>query len=227
MLLTVEAPRRQRRAPRSAVPGAASTLSVQLRHDTAAAHVAAEAAFALDARLASREAYTELLVALRGFYRPVEAALVGVAGWERLTPPLDVVARRRAALLDEDLARLGRDEQEPARELNPPVLGLPTPVLPTPGSLAEALGCLYVLEGSALGGRIIARQARRALGEDVPVAFLSSAGRVDLGADWRALQAALDAFGADDAPARRVAVSAARDTFGTLGAWLEQGGSQR
>lgn len=216
-MLTAEPPRRQRRAPRRAAPGAASTLSAQLRERTAAAHVAAEAAFALDVRLASREAYTELLVALRGFYRPVEAALVSVDGWEGLTPSVDVAARCRAARLDEDLARLGWDERKPARAMTPPALG----------SLARALGCLYVLEGSALGGRIIARQARRALGEDVPVSFFSSAGRVDLGADWRSLQGALDVFGADNAPARDAAVAAAKDTFGALGAWLEQEDSRR
>lgn len=84
-----------------------------------------------------------------------------------------------------------------------------------------------MLDGSALGGRIVARRARQALGEDVPVAFLASAGRVDLGADWRALQAALDAFGANDAPARHAAVAAARDAFDTLGAWLKQEAPRR
>ncbi len=216
MLLTVDPPRRQHRAPRPP-DAAASGLSAQLREQTRAAHVAAEAAFALEARLVTREAYADLLVALRGFYAPVEAALVTVEGWERLTPPLEVGARCRAAWIDEDLARLGRDVRAPASAPTPPVTG----------SLAGALGCLYVLEGSALGGRVIARQARRALGEDLPVAFFSSAGRADLGADWRALQTALDTFGAEHPSARGAVVAAAEHTFRALTAWLENQDPQR
>ncbi len=215
MLLTAEPPRRQRHQPLPAA--AAGALSAQLREQTRAAHVAAEESFALEARLASREAYADLLVALRGFYAPVEAALVAAEGWERLTPLLGVDNRCRAAWIDEDLAHLGRDVQGSPSELTPPVLG----------SLAQALGCLYVLEGSALGGRVIARLARRALGEDLPVAFFSSAGRTDLGADWRALQSALDAFGTEHPPVRGAVVAAAEHTFRALTTRLEDQDPQR
>jgi heme oxygenase len=204
-----------RRGSSRRVPPVRPGLSSQLREATRAAHVAVEAAFALDARLAAgRDAYGGLLLDLRGFYGPVEAALVAAPGWARLAPRLDVRSRCRVGLIDEDLRRLGLAGAPCARMAGVPALG----------SLARGLGCLYVLEGSALGGRIVARRAREALGEDLPVAFFSSRGGEQLAADWRALQRSLDAFGARrGAVARRVAVSAARETFGALGGWLTRG----
>jgi heme oxygenase len=210
-------PRPSRRpAPAGAEPS--SRLSALLRDRTGAAHVSAEAAFALDARLASRCAYAALLAGLRGFYAPVEAALASVAGWERLAPSLSVEARCRTALLDEDLRRLRAEPRSAGAE--PPRAGR---VMEAPrlDSLAQGLGCLYVLEGSALGGRIVAREARAALGDELPLAFFTSAGRGDLGGDWRSLRAALDRFGAaEGAPARAAAVATALWTFDALGAWL-------
>lgn len=207
---TVARPRRQ--APRRAAP-VQPTLSLHLSESTREEHVAVEAAFALDTRLAGRDAYAGLLAGLRGFYAPVEAALAAVAGWSSLTPPIDVGSRRRLALLDADSKRLGIGVPRDGAVAAPPALK----------SLAHGLGCLYVVEGSALGGRIVARRARATLGDDLPVAFFSSAGRDDLMADWRRLQAALDAFGAGHpAAAGFCAVTAARATFNALREWLER-----
>ena len=181
-------------------------LSTHLRSATAHAHEDVELAFDLDARLASREAYAALLVRLHGFYGPVEQAL---EGWVGRLPGVDLAARRRAALLDHDLAALGTSVSGPSIE---------SPQLPTAG---QALGCLYVLEGSALGGRLVLRAARDRLGDDLPVAFFGSVGREHLGADWRALKAALDRHGAEHGAAGRTAVTAgARETFAAMSRWL-------
>ena len=203
-------------------------LSTQLRERTRPAHRRVERSFALDLRLVDQNTYGALLLTLRGFYAPAEEALCALTGWDRLTPAIDIDSRRRAALLDEDLGRLevaaaateiagapATTREAPERELR------------EPDGLAGGLGCLYVLEGSALGGRIVARRARVALGAQLPVAFFSGAGRADLGADWRALQAAIDAFGTDhgEADARRT-VAAARHTFASLGAALDRAAAQ-
>lgn len=189
---------------------AAPGLAAVLRTRTAAAHEAAEVAFDLPARLASRAGYADLLVLLRGFYRPLEAALAGLTGWDRLTPPVDLAARRRAALIGADLAALG--VVVPAPDRTQPH------ALPVLRSLAQGLGCLYVLEGSALGGRIVARQARATLGEDLPVAFFANPEGPHLGTGWKALQAALDAYGlAAGEPSCGAAVLAAQQTFAALG----------
>jgi heme oxygenase len=188
-------------------------LSAQLRDETRADHVAVEAAFALESRLGGHESYGALLLALRGFYRPVEAALGAVAGWGDLNPAVDIASRRRADLLDDDLNALRI--KIPVGPVDPPA---PDLVL---DSVAQGLGCIYVLEGSALGGQIVARRARAALGERLPVAFFSSAGRESLHADWRLLQGALDGFWLSHGPGLSLeVVASARQTFAALGSWL-------
>ena len=190
----------------------AESFSASLRLQTAEQHLAVEAAFALPAQLADRASYAALLGLLRGFYAPLETALGALTGWDRLTPPIDLAARQRARLIDDDLRALGLGA--------PPTQPTRQPVhWPELDSLAQGLGCLYVLEGSALGGRIVARQARAALGADLPVAFFTSAGREHLGADWRALQAALDTV-VDGSFAQEV-VTAARQTFTAFGHHLD------
>jgi heme oxygenase len=56
----------------------------------------------------------------------------------------------------------------------------------------HALGCLYVLEGSSLGGRTVARIVRATLGE-VPMTFLTGDGRSDP-VPWLSLCNALARF---------------------------------
>ena len=77
---------------------------------------------------------------------------------------IDLAARRRSALLLDDLAFLGA----PAAPLPAP------PVLPALRSAAQALGCLYVTEGSTLGGRELARRLDHLLppGSDAGRRFL-------------------------------------------------------
>lgn len=185
-----------------------TSLSLQLRGRTRDAHVAAETGFDLDARLVDRDAYGRLLAILRGFYGPLEQALQDVTGWRDLDPPVDVAARRRVHLLEGDLARL-----------SPPSVPARTPTAPEPvlDGLADALGCLYVLEGSRLGGRVVARTARLRLGADLPVAFFAGPRDGDPKADWRALLATLDGFGRSrgEAVCAQV-VAAAERTFGSL-----------
>jgi heme oxygenase len=187
-------------------------FSAQLRRRTRNAHRAVEQLFDLDRRLASRVSYGQLLLALRRFYRPVEDALDQLVGWHAMTPPIDIRARRRSALIDDDLDVLGI--ARPGGQLTMPAL------LPMLGSLAAGVGCLYVLEGSAIGGQIISVRARAVLGEKLPVRFFGSAGRLDPGRDWRSLQLSLDDFGDARPAARGQVVRAAHQTFAAFGASL-------
>jgi heme oxygenase len=191
------------------------SLSVELRERTRDDHVVAEAAFDLNARLADLAAYKGLLMVLRDFYGAAETALGAVTGWEQLTPPVDVRSRWRASLLDDDLRRLGV-----AATARPPDS---RPFSPTLSSLAGALGCLYVLEGSTLGGQIVARRARAALGEQLPVAFFSGPGPNAVRLKWRQLSAALDAFGSlQGGPGMtEEAIVVARGTFAALAGRLD------
>ena len=66
-----------------------------------------------------------------------------------------------------------------------------------PRGFGEAVGCLYVLEGSALGGRVVARMLRARLG-DIPTTFL-----LDCAAEpgrWRRVRKALQSVPTADHP---------------------------
>lgn len=135
--------------------------------------VTAEAHERLDARfsgldLADRDDYAAFLLSQAGAFLPIEAAL-DRAGMGALIP--DWPTRRRAAALLADLAALG---------LQPPAT-IPAPPL---SSTADMLGAAYVLEGSRLGGTILARTVPEAL----PRTFLEPGNPLA----WRAFVTVLD-----------------------------------
>ena len=104
----------------------------QLKAATTVHHERLERRVDIERHLRSRAAYRALLERFYGFHRPVEAVLAPFAG--PFTP--------RHPLLAQDIAALGGD-----------VANLPMATrLPEVHSVRDALGVLYVLEGSALGG---------------------------------------------------------------------------
>ena len=182
-----------------------------LRQATAAAHERLHhlPGFAsLQAGTIGRDEYAALLRRLLVFYRAVEN---GLADAPPLLPyGIDIAARRRSGLLAEDLAFLGA----PAAPLPAP------PALPALRSAAEALGCLYVIEGSTLGGRELARRLDHLLPAD------SESGRRFLlghgprhGAMWREFCAALEACGNNQAR-RDEMIGGALAAFGAFGDWF-------
>lgn len=95
-----------------------------------------------------------------------------------------------------------------------------------PSSLAEAFGCAYVLEGSTLGGVVLARAVQPALGlGDEGTSYLRLRGE-RTGELWRGFVARLEDFGAhasaaDHAAACELAAAtfdAYRDAFARAGA---------
>jgi heme oxygenase len=142
--------------------GSHQSVRAQLRAATADAHTRVDAAFSRFA-LASREDYARFLEAQGGALIPLERALDAGAA-----PALgiDWPARRRSAALLRDLAALGYPAPE-AQELAP--IDVPE----------AALGTIYVLEGSRLGGALLKRSVDAAL----PAEFLAPGAP---GA-WRAL----------------------------------------
>ena len=152
--------------------------------------------------------YRAYLARLYGYVAPLEAALA-VACAD--APALDLSARRKAHLLVVDLEALGLSRDEIAQ--------LPRcAALPDVGNLQRALGCLYVLEGSTLGGRYIEHRLQQLRPEAVATAhaYLRCYGRA-IGERWLAFRAALDGYAADGGEV----IDAACATFRTLHAWLE------
>lgn len=131
----------------------------------------------------SRGAYLVLLRRMLGFHAAAEAALAAAPS---LAPfGIDLAERRRTGLLRADLAVLGAAAG--------PVAEAP---FPAARSAAEAMGCLYVLEGSTLGGRQLARGLDRLLGPGpAGRAFLLGYGPRH-GAMWQGFCAALERCGA-------------------------------
>ena len=121
-----------------------------LRHETRALHDRVEARFDLDGRVRSREGYIGALLALHDLH---DAAATALAAVDRQGESVDTarMATRRGWLAD-DLRVLGH----PAPPSSQQRLDLDGP--------AEVRGCLYVLEGSMLGGRVIARAVATGLG---------------------------------------------------------------
>jgi len=56
-----------------------------------------------------------------------------------------------------------------------------------PHALWEAVGAAYVMEGARLGGQVIARQLRKALGEDIPLSYYDGSM-----APWRAFLSVIE-----------------------------------
>ena len=127
-------------------------LLVRLKRETATAHERIERVFDLDQRTRSLALYRDLLVRLYGFHAAWEPAADAALGDRTFFS-----ARQKTHLLHNDLLALGVAESDLARL----PLCLPTVPLRT---AAEALGSMYVVEGSTLGGTIIAGYVEHRLG---------------------------------------------------------------
>jgi heme oxygenase len=182
-----------------------------LRRHTAPYHLAVERRVDIVGRLGSPDRYATLLARLYGFYEPFEAELDrAVARWGLR---FDVEARRKAPLLARDLAAL---DVAPAA-----VDGLPRSArIPRPTNPLAALGCLYVLEGATLGGRLIARHVTQRLGFGPysGASFFHGYGSA-AGPRWRTFCSVLAAETCSGV-AERAILSGAIDTFVAYDRWL-------
>ncbi len=162
------------------------SLRTALRAQTADCHAEVDAIFGRFSLSDTRQ-YEAFLRAHARAVPAVEEALEK-AGIAALLP--DWPERRRAALLLADLADLGE---------------IPPPPLPQPelGGEAALWGAVYVMEGSKLGGAMLAKSVP----EHLPSRYLSPQGPKG---SMRAFMERLDTSGIDNIAG---AVAAARDIF--------------
>jgi len=183
----------------------------RLRSETAGEHQTVEETLDLLSPELTRDRLVDVLTRMHGFWAAAEAGLDAWAdahpadadrvGWSR---------RRRTALFAADLAALDA-------ELDAGPDG--TPDLPDVPDTDAALGRLYVLEGSSLGGVVIDRHL-------ATLPQLAGAGRLSsfspygdrTGAMWHAFRSVTRERVAAGGDADRV-VDAARETFGALARW--------
>src|SRR6185369_7085753 len=102
----------------------------------------------------SVDRYKRVLESFLGYFEPVEARIAELAP---SAPPLGLELAPRSQLLVKDLMSLGSTAASVAALSRCTDL----PRLTSPAHLA---GCLYVLEGSRLGGAVVARELEQSLG---------------------------------------------------------------
>lgn len=188
-------------------PAASPAILPRLRLETRPFHDGVEANDfnqALTAGTVTAAQTAHFLARMYGFVQPYETALRQQAA--AFGPEWQLEQRYRAPLILDDLARLGH-AAEPVGQ----------PAMPPLNTRAQLLGAMYVLEGSTLGGQVIARQLA-ATGIDGRSFFASRSERT--GPLWKQFGQLLEAAATtEDADA---IVASAILTFQTLAAWLIQ-----
>jgi heme oxygenase (biliverdin-IX-beta and delta-forming) len=192
-------------AGREALPRDGADVLRTLRTATAREHEQVETALDLMSPELDRDRLAGVLTRLHAFWRAAEA---GLDAWAEREPAdaaaLDWVRRRRSALFAADLAALGAETTDDR------------PELPAVVSTDEALGRMYVLEGSTLGGTFIDRHLAALPGLGVRVRAFSPYG-TETGAMWHAFRR----FTRERAEDADRVVGAASATFRALAAWCE------
>lgn len=187
-------------------------FSDHLRAQTDEAHRSLEAVVPLMRPTLSLDDYRGYLAWLYHFYDALEHAVDARA--PGLFEQWDI--RRRVPLLAADIVALGGALPDTGNAL--------TPRLPSMDDTAQRLGLFYVLEGSALGSRVILRHLKTHIGvsADHGASFFDPYGD-RIGRHWAAYRTRLDQAG-QDAAAADTMCNAADETFRTYRAWLLAGG---
>ncbi|HTV24252.1 MAG TPA: biliverdin-producing heme oxygenase [Polyangiaceae bacterium] len=196
-------------------------LLVRLREETSREHAALEASVPLLSETVSRADYVRFLTLIGAFHATVEQRVTLVDGLASVVA--DLPERRKAALIARDLAALGVDAA--AFSAGPASLGRcphepeSRAVVPSIASIDRALGILYVLEGSTLGGQHLHRHLSVSLPEVTASAshFLTCYGP-KTGQMWRTFRQHVERAAPElDA---EVVIDAAREAFAVLLDWF-------
>ncbi len=185
----------------------------RLRASTRAAHTSIETVPALN-RLLSHDLaaadYVETLRRLHAFHAGIEPDLIGALRGRSCAAPL--LDGNRLGAIAADITWFGATLLPPRR--------------PVPASYcsAAALGVLYVVEGSNLGGRVIGRHVAKSLGVGPGTggSYYCGLAAEDAQRRWRVLKEALhieiEATGIGWEPLTAAALA----TFGALEAWMRE-----
>jgi heme oxygenase len=182
-------------------------VRLRLREATRDSHDQVEGELRLLDGSLTPQRYREVLERFHGYYAVLEPAL---DAWHEREGLLDWPARRKLHLLAADLGELGAPDPADL-PMCPEVLAI--------ASSAEALGALYVIEGSTLGGAVIARRLRAQGFAPSALGFFSCYGS-DVGGRWRTWSEVTTAWVGGDRARSDAVVAAARTVFSQLGGWL-------
>lgn len=185
-------------------------LSERLKEETHTAHVAVEKLIIPRIKkLDSGKSYSRLLHLFYGYFKPLEQKIEVFVG-DTVLP--DIKERRKADSILYDVAFVAEQPQE----------DLVCKDLPTISNAAEALGAMYVMEGSTLGGvhltKMIAEKMHFEDGQGV--GFFSGYGSETF-AKWNVFKKHLNEFGGNRQTEDKV-VEAANETFEKFRSWIEK-----
>jgi heme oxygenase (biliverdin-IX-beta and delta-forming) len=180
-------------------------LSTELKNHTKSSHQQLEKKLMLRLRGVKNNAdYATLLHLFYGYFAGLDQLI-------NLNLNIDVLPdyskRRKADLIAADLTILGDVRFTPVQES----------ALPQIQNHAQALGALYVTEGSTLGGQIISQILTRQLGPIEALSFFSGYG-ADTMSMWEIFKDALDR--PENQPGYQI-IAAANDTFLKFGEWFD------
>lgn len=164
----------------------------------------------LDPQL-SQDNYRCLVSNFYGYYAPMESLVLTLPWWDEVG--LNFNERQKTPSLEQDLIILGYEPETLAQ--------LPRcQHLPEVKSIAQLLGCLYVMEGATLGGQIIAKQlqANLSVTQKTGAAFFNGYG-IQTAKHWQAFCTLLTTF-SEHEDSDEIIIASANKTFETLDLWL-------
>ncbi len=185
-----------------------------LKAKTAASHRNVEASPLMQpiaTRKLTPENYTHILRKFYGFFQPLETSIHHLPELEYYLP--DLPNRRKSASILQDLRAINQE--------NIVLASLPLcPDVPQITNVSEALGAMYVMEGSTLGGKIISKIVHETLGytPENGIAFFNGYG-TQTGPKWKAFQETLTRF-AKTPDREEGIVNSATLTFQKLEVWF-------
>lgn len=184
-------------------------LSEKLKEETKQNHQILEKALVGNLRsIRNKDGYIDLLKMFYGYFGGLEKSIEQHVD-SNLLPDND--ERRKIAFIADDIEALGGQVPTKAEGND----------LPRIESHLEALGALYVIEGSTLGGKIISKMMEQQLGfNGIGLSFFSGYGdRTE--EMWNIFKEKMDAQ-AENPEQEAVVIAAANETFLKFGDWFNK-----
>lgn len=185
------------------------TIMERLRNETKTAHQQLEkATIPYIKKSTSEEQYAFLLKMFYGYFKPLEEQIQALVSNDLLS---DIDERRQSAAILADLKTIGAATND---------LTI-SDFVPNLGNVPQAIGALYVLEGSTLGGRFISQMLMKQLNRTAAdgISFFSGYGE-QTDAKWAAFTKMVNEYATRFPENNDQIVAAADETFANFGRWV-------
>ncbi len=182
----------------------------RLRSETKHNHLALEKAMIPGLKQATTpEAYAKILNVFYGYFKAIETLLDAQLD-EKIIPAYR--ERRKSHVILEDLKAMNLNGSLPPVATD----------LPKISTLYEALGAMYVLEGSTLGGQVITKMLKQNLNvnDTTYLNFFSGYGE-ETQKMWGSFMATLNKYAEDESKHDEI-ITAAIETFAKFQTWIEK-----